>query len=515
MSEQNPEELIDGGESVDIDAQPPIQTTSVKQEDGVDQPDAGDVVEFSENYHYEDGLAWTTVGAPKPTTTKETLALPSLNNTALQETLLESSISPGSITDSNKAHIQIIGEASRYLPVANSAELTASREGSDWRQYLKSETGQLRAGFPSIKPQIGSYNAEAARNVIRAHLKLGTPFQLPLWHSGFWVTFSSPSEVAILDLYRQIADDKVNIGRATFGQSFSNAMVYTNKRLVEFALSHVMSSTLNVPNEELIKHIRLPDLNLLIWGITCAIWPSGFQYRRPCTAEPTSCNHVVHEKINLARINAVDNTQFTPWQVAHMSKRSAAGMTLETVQRYVSEFTIGQNRVVKIKNVSFELTMPTIENNLLDGMAWIDSIENDYAEALTTDLTQREQHLMDRSKATAMRQFTHFVSKIILSDELSFSEKEIIQTTLDDLSQDDVIRTTFEKEITKFVDDSLVSFLGIPAYKCPGCGQRQPIPKRMKQYDLIPIDAGQSFLSLTGQRVGFIQQRKLTPTLLN
>lgn len=470
--------------------------------------------------NYEETQVWRDGSTPIDPE-KETLSYPSSNQsntTQILEGMTQSSL--GSKAD--QLWVKTIGASYGAGFQGDGGLGAAERESAQWAQSVKSESGDLRGLYPKIGIQPGvTYTSDAAREVIRSKLKLGAMFNMPLWHTGIWVTLKTPSDGELLELYRLLVQDKIDIGRKTYGLMFSNMQSYTHERLFDFVLEHVFESSYAFKSpQDLRKIIRLPDLNLLIWGMACAAWPSGFQYRRGCLADPEKCHHVIEERINLSKLQWTDVTQLTPRQIKHMSVRTRSKMTNESIELYQSDFTIGQNRAVKISDDCVViLQTPLIKDHLESGFRWVNTIEETYGQAMTQDVESRNEYLFNQSKATMLRQYGHCVHSINLGDPADentqkFTDTEVIENALNDMSSRDDLRQNFLDGVSKFLDDSIVSFVAIPPYKCPSCGKDQPTSEGKKYPNIISLDAAQTFFQLLVQRRDKIQNRQYKDTLV-
>lgn len=464
------------------------------------------------NYTISDD-SWTTTGATFDPNA-ETVVVPTALPSVAAETLAQAPNTDLRNDAAGKDWALNVGEAFGASYPGRGGEKAASREDAMWQQAVESETGPLRGVIPKFKKTEGQqYTGAAAQQLIRAKMKLGTIFQVPLWHSGFWITLRAPNEASLLELYRKITQEKIDLGRSTYGLMFSNTMVYTHRHLMDFVIEHAYDTSLAVKEmSDLREHIRLPDLSLLIWGLACATWPHGFQYQRPCLSDPEKCHHVVKEKLNLARLLWTDTTKLTPRQIKHMTQRARGKMTEESVKTYVDDFLIGQNKVIKVTDeLSVEFKIPFIQEHLDSGHRWVSMIEETYGRAMTMEPESRNAYLLNQSRATLLRQYAHCVASLRLDDQ-EFSERDVIETALNDLTARDDVRDGFLAAVGEFLDNALVSFIAIPTYKCPACGGEQPVPEGSKYPELIPLDAAQTFFRLLVQRLEKIKNRSLVPT---
>jgi len=73
---------------------------------------------------------------------------------------------------------------------------TVNRPDAEFRQKIDSSVGPLFMGM--AKAKIGpnqKLTGESLRLMIRQDLNLGGTYNVPLWHSGFWVRFKAPRRV--------------------------------------------------------------------------------------------------------------------------------------------------------------------------------------------------------------------------------------------------------------------------------------------------------------------------------
>lgn len=384
------------------------------------------------------------------------------------------------------------------------------RDDANYQQAVQSEAGPLAASAPAFKSSdTTKFTGERARMRIRQALKLGVVFNVPLWHSGFWIKIKSPSEGDILELYRQIVSEKVVLGRESYGLIFSNKTSYTSRYLLDFCIENMYESSLDLKEgEDIRKYIKVPDLPILFWGLACAIYPNGFQYTRGCISDPEKCLHILKEKIDPSKLIWTDTDSLTEFQVKHMTKRQRNSVDVQSVKRYQDEFIRGQSKKVSMNDdVSFTLKTPTALEHIDAGYRWINEIEENYSSSLIKDVGERNNYLERQAKATMMRQYSHFVESIEVGADV-YDDQETIDSILSDFTADDSLRDFFTKRVATFIDDSVISLIGIPTYKCPSCGGEQLPPKsRDTHQHLIPIDVIQTFFTLVISLIQRIEAR--------
>lgn len=384
------------------------------------------------------------------------------------------------------------------------------REGSMWEQDVLSEKGGLAGKAPEFRDRPGvSLSGERAVLRMRALLGQGSVFQVPLWHSGFWVTFKAPSDGALLELQRRILQEKVNLGRHVHGLAFSNHSSYIAGWLTDFALSHVYDTTVEgSSNEDLRKLIVGLDIPSLLWGMACVVWVSGFQYAQACANDPAKCNHVIKELLDVTKLQWTDNRALTPWQIGHMAGRNTK-MTMDSITKYRNEFTVGKPRKVPLADgISVTLKSPSLEQYLTSGNRWVASIVEmvDKAFGLSPEDGQRNAFISEQGQASIMRQFSHWVEEIDLGNDTVIADQETLEMALNSLSGRPDIVDTYLTQVGKFMDDSTVAVIAIPAHECPKC--QTPRESGMPRYpQLLPIDVMSTFFTLLGQKATLIRRR--------
>lgn len=409
--------------------------------------------------------------------------------------------------ESGRRWLQFLAQAAAHLPRGGALSETVEREGSQWRQYVDNNGELLTPGRPRIGKEGEGVRLSGERAIFRLTqaLGLGTVVQVPLWHSGIWVTLRAPAMSSLLELERRIAEEKIELGRHTAGMIYSNTAIYTNYHLLNFILNHVYDSSLKVTNPKNLKRsILITDFPLLVWGILCAIYPNGYNFSQPCSANPEQCHHVTTERINITKLLWTDNSALSVRQKAHMAKRTEK-FQHEDLVRYQEEHTYGLPKTVRVHdNLSVKLRVPTLEQYEKAGFKWVDGIERMVQEAFGVELEgeARNDYINMQGRVTALRQYAHWIKEIHLSDGAIIDDEDTIDESLDRLSADVEISRRLLEEIGKYIDESTISLIAIPKYNCPACGKEQGEGLEYERYPhLIPQEVSQVFFTLLNQRI--------------
>ena len=408
--------------------------------------------------------------------------------------------------------LEMTSYAEGFLP-------SLEEEGTMWTQAVDVGNAKLMGQSPRFKPTENE-NLKGERAVIRvmSQLGLGSLFQVPLWHSGFWVTIKPPTETEIVELHRIMAADKIQYGRFTYGLAFANMSSYTVGRLVDFVIEHIYDTTVKVDEiaiSDMKKFISAQDYPSLIWGMACSMFSNGFQYRRPCSHDPEKCNHILEETLNVSKLQWTNTNALTEWQKTHMSARQSKCKDKASIVRYKEELSKIQNTTFVLKDegpdnsTKLILGTPTIEEYIEAGYRWIGEITETVERALSVDTKEEERNrfIRRRSQATAMRNFMHWVKAIELGTNI-IDDRETIESTLNVLSGDDNIRTAYNKAVVDYINKSTISLIGIPVFQCPNChGEQKGHADVETHSNIIPLDVMQVFFGLLYQKLDKITAR--------
>lgn len=393
------------------------------------------------------------------------------------------------------------------------------REGSLFKQHLDvNDDGAVLLEPRALRladTRDTQLKGESAKARLSSYVGFGNKYQVPLYHSGFWITLKAPTEIEIIQLFTAIGNVKIEYGRSLKGMINASTSIVITDKLVNFVVDHIYNSTLKSFSGDFKTIIDIRDVYTLFWGMACVMYPRGFQYRRGCLTDPEKCNHVVEEKLNLSKLLWVDNKMPDICR-KHMASRAPNSMSMESVEQYKLNFN--NDTEVKFTTddgliLGFKLTNPTVDSYITIGYNWVNSVCSRIETIIGDDVdpAEKKSAIELSAKATALRAYAHYVSAINLVDENNIiDDPDTIQEELESLSGHDRLRKELFKEIIKFIDTSSHSVIGIPAYKCPACGKDQDHYKEGEFVNVIPLDVPQVFFSILFQKLSVITGRSDT-----
>ena len=390
---------------------------------------------------------------------------------------------------------------------------------SEFHQGVQTKDGEHTSiSSLKFKKTDGELKGEIALLKVSKALGLGDVVNIPLPHSGIWVTIKPPTETDLIDFYNSMFREKIMLGRATNGLTLSNFSVHVNSRLYDFIQRHIHSVNYgDISKDQLKNYMLIHDFPILAWGFACTMYPNGFDYQRACTHDLDQCTHISQAVLNITKLLWVDNKSLTDAQKVILSENRPNKLTAENYRKFIvehvrvtpSSFTTTQGLKVKLK-------VPTFAEYTADGLTWINTINTAIETAvLSGDATANDEQnaklelLNQHVKSSILRQFNHFIDYIEIDDNV-ISDRDTINSTLAILSANDDVRTEITDQIIKFKVNTTLAMIGIPEYKCPACGQPQnPHPEHEKFKTVIPLNAINVFFTMLTYRISKILEREV------
>ena len=439
----------------------------------------------------------------------ETLAIPPAPN-ELTKTLLNGTPPPSPDSAEEATWASTLEASANARVYANALNETVSNPASAWAQGYPTPQGYITGGPPKLAfdPK-RTLSPDQAVMAARSQAKLGTIISVPLWASGFWIRLRSPSENTLLEFNQLVSDDKVELGRYTFGLIGGNTTSYIKSALLDLVMAHVQETSLALKAyTDLRSLISAHDLDGLFLRLAESIWPSGVQFTRSCVANPDKCKHVMRGRLMLGETHITDFSKFTEAQRRHMSNRAKGAMSLESLKAYQNEFAhIRSERIRLTEGITVTLAVPSALNYITSGFAWIDGIERSYGEVLAQKVEERNAYLQTHARASMMRLYGHYVESMTIGEHV-IQDRDAIEKVLSNLSEDKDIRAVFLKEVQRYIEDTTVTVSAIDAANCPSCGGRITSPLELPAFPgLIPLDVVSIFFTLLGQKVREIRKR--------
>lgn len=387
-------------------------------------------------------------------------------------------------------------------------EQAIDRKGSSWKQFLETERGKVSFLAPRAGDSgMGKANGRRALQRARSMMGLGGEVSIPLLRSGFWVTISAPQDSDLIELNRRIANEKIEFGRMTHGLAFANQESFMMGWLVDFAIRHIVDSTLK-NQEDLKSRIDVLDYHTLLWGLVKTIYPRGYNYTRAITTTAGDIRErkLVTALIDVTKIFWVDNNFFTEKQKAHMAHRQPSSVTDDAVAEYRKALRLSEGRTVELFNgVSVVLQVPNVQQQVDSAHTWITEINTTIDSTFTAvppEDEERNRLIGIHSRTSQTRNYASWVGEVLVEGEDPITDIAEINEFLTDLSKNETASAKFIEEIKRFINDSTASIIAVPETD----GNDSELLPEFPQ--LIPINVASTFFILLVQSVKRIVVRK-------
>lgn len=434
-----------------------------------------------------------------------------------------------SLNDTDKLAIGLVNAGIRFTVKQNTLVDALRKEEAKWTQtpsYADKalEIRELAMGGKS-GAKGGKLRGPAAVAKFYKQLGLGGLIQVPLWHSGFWITLKPIKESELLNLEMMLANNQITLGRETNTLIFSNYSVVFVRIITEFITRHIQSSTLKLNNiNEVAKHIKLQDLYILVNGLIQSIYLKGFKDVRPCIKSleldefnKPKCNHIITSTIDPKKLLWVDKNQLNDKHMEIMVNRSPDTVSIDQVREYQATLEVNKTKSIEIptennSKMFIELETPYLNKHIEQGEVWINSIIELTEKLFTEDLTLEEKNIRIKtsSKMVLLGAYNHFFKKITYEDGSFVNDRDDIDALLEGLVSDKVAFKFILKEIKTYINNNTMAIVAIPNYICPSCSTEQgsdELPKSFK--DLIPINVLETFFDLSTLKTSEVSERNM------
>lgn len=384
----------------------------------------------------------------------------------------------------------------------------------NWTQGFQIDGSDVSPKRPRFKESGVKATGEEALMRVRSLLGQGGPLVIPLYHSGFWVTLRCPSEEEILTFHNRVTAEKVWLGRRLHSAVLANESVYFTQAVLDFALSCVVSTSLQEGKDAIMDNLNVLDIQHLAWGLAATIYQRGFHFARPVITDNESDYVLQTGLVHVAKMQFVDATLLTDKQKRILAKPTAK-VSKEALQVYHDERKVGRDKEVRLSDdVKVVLAVPTATQHITSGLVWVDSIVETIDGAFTySSQKERNNYIERQSRATMMRQFDHWVKSISFrhvkpSGEESWEtyerdEEMTVELLLNELSGQDEVRQVFFNAVRDYMDESVVALIATTV----ASEKEEEMNKGRRFAQLFPIDACAVFLQLLTRRVNLVDRR--------
>jgi len=369
-------------------------------------------------------------------------------------------------------------------------------------------------------------SGDTAVAMFTSSLGIGNIMHIPLWNSGFWISIRPPEDPDIINLDIALSNYELELGRNTNTLVYSNYSVIFIKLVTDFIENHIMNSSLKLnADESIMDHILISDLYPMILGIITAMYPKGYEITKGCKNTLVAdddgnlkCNFIATGKVNPRKMLFVNRQRINSTGLEHMAKRQPNSVTVDMVKNYQKLVNSGEEKVFDISNSSKDIKVtlksPTISAMIESGELWVNTIISKAEEAFTktdTDVVKNKK-INDIVKSSVLGIYNIYTTKIEFENNgetKSVVDTSTINTLLNVISSEDDIVESYSKAIKSYINDDMISMVGMPDFICPNCKEAQLSSDSNPAFkEIIPINMLEDFFDLSALRAKKIRNKE-------
>lgn len=427
----------------------------------------------------------------------------------------------GTLTDG-----ELISVGVNYNSNANTIPDDVTRDKINSEEHVNSiQYADKTVGITEVaikaKGKLSGSNAVAK---FTSKLGIGNYTSVTLWHSGFSIVLEPPKESEIVNLHYSIAKMEYRLGLDTNNFIYSNYGVVINKLLSEFIISHIVSSSLDLPDDSsYIDYIKLTDLNTMAIGMATAMRPQGYPITVTCNNslvmvdDHPVCDYVASADIIPSNLLWVNRSLLTGELLEHISKTSPGSHSTESIVDYQEALAVNSSKELKIQSETgelvFEIQTPNLRKYIDSGEYWIQTVIEGAEELFVTDDSEEVKTAKIDSlvMASILNKYNGFINKITIDDTYA-DDLNTISDLLEMMSGKTNLSNELLAGIVKYIDDGYISLVATYVFDCPKCktagrdaAQGSSGIKGFKEF--IPFNAVDHFFDLSTLKFTQIMDR--------
>jgi len=394
-------------------------------------------------------------------------------------------------------------------------------------EFVNSVThADKRIGINSVKVKTnGRLSGTNAVAKFTSGLGIGKHTSVTLWHSGFTVVLTPPKESDIINLQYAIAKQEHKLGKETNNFIYSNYGVVINEILVDFITSHIIGSSLTLPEDkDYIDFIKLTDIQTLAAGMATSMRPNGYPITVTCKKslemidQHPVCDFVATADVIPENLLWVNRKALTTTNLAHISKTTIGSHTVDDVLNYQNSLTVNDATTIDVTSnqsdsIKFNLQTPTLRKYIDTGGLWVNTIIK-AAELLFTEdenADTRNEKIDTLVLTSILNKYNSYITRIDMDDSY-VDDAASISDILEVMSSDSSISNELLTAIAKHIDTGYVSLIATYNFDCPKCKEagrdsEQSSGSVSGFNEFIPLNAVEHFFDLSTLRYSTIVNR--------
>jgi len=348
---------------------------------------------------------------------------------------------------------------------------------------------------------------------------VGAITQIPLYHSGFWITVRPLKDTEIINLGLDLSNAISELNKSTLGIVNTLVNLPYVEKITNLLNDIIINTTLKLDDEDdILDYININDLYTIAWGIAKSMYPKGMDIIVPCknnavvdenTGLP-KCTYKARVKVDIDKLFWVDKTKFTKDHISQMSKRKPNSVTKDEVKEYQETLTTNEPLSFTLDSedgsrIDITLQSCSVNRYLELGYNLVEQIE-EYLDNVINKLNVKDEDAKENAKERILRTFylksyTHLFKEIRIDDARLESIEEIVEA-LEVFDSSIEFSKIIKDKLIEFLDRKLLTVIGIPNFTCPKCRATQ------SEDAIIPIAVYEYFFLLVNSRYNVIMEKQ-------
>jgi len=357
--------------------------------------------------------------------------------------------------------------------------------------------------------------SKAALLKLKQKSGIGPNIHIPLWHSGFWLTYSPLDDEEIINLELELISELARVGKETSTLVFSNYNVLFAEVLLKHFKYKIIDSTLKISDEdELYDYININDLPTIALFMAKSMYPHGFNAVVPCKNvnklnenKLPICSNKVSMKVDLNELLWVDFDKLSVDHKQQMAKKAPKSVTTDDVVKYQETLPTSGEVTKQYKDedgdaLTIVLGPVNVSKYIESGQDFIIELRDKAAELIKNNKQIGDSDKAERIllKGIYLNVYSHFIKSIPVDDAV-ITDVNDIRDALNTLTSNHIMAKQIMDDIKEYIDDSLLSIVGIPNFECKSCHHEQT------DKEIIPLSVYEYFFILLHSKYEKIMAR--------
>ena len=326
--------------------------------------------------------------------------------------------------------------------------------------------------------------------------------RVTLWNSGITLTLRN-IPLRQLDKYLELANHTdYEYGKEYGAWYYLFSSLIIDKHIVEQILPDAIVSS-NYKDwqdtDKLLSQISLQDYQVILWALTCLMYPTGTQVSYICGNK--DCGHIHNERVDLGKLRLNNTALINEEMIKHFSSKNRVDdKALEEYRKAcnleeVITFEVSDTPDY-IKRYKITLKQANLRDYLDVGKAYNaelnKQIDNTNRDAVMRYITYNQNRCyrpwIKSVECTVIVDGEVIFNPVVENDSTGNNDKTI-DCILDEIQQSNV---KFNKQMQDYIQKTKISHIAFFFDKCPKCGE-----KPVTSYEgYIPYDMSQAFFTL-------------------